>query len=97
MYEVIVDYEYRPVVAGINELIDIKWTGGGIIVEISGGREKWFWGRGKIAWKAVWGKITQLEGGEVGVNGLNIAILVTGELNDTAHDRHGTWVMWNYR
>ena len=38
-------------------------------------------------------KITQLEGGEIGVNGLVIAILVTGELNDTAHDRHGTWVV----
>ena len=23
------DYEYRPVVAGINGLIDTKWTGGG--------------------------------------------------------------------
>ena len=34
------------------------------------------------------GKITQLEGGEIGVNGLITAILVTGELNDTAHDRH---------
>ena len=43
--------------------------------------------------KAVRGKITQLEGGEIGVNGLVTAILVTGELNDTAHDRHGTWVM----
>ena len=29
MHEVIVDYEYRPVVAGINRLIDTKWTGGG--------------------------------------------------------------------
>ena len=35
----------------------------------------------------------QLEGGEIGVNYLVIAILVTGELNDTAHDRHGTWVV----
>ena len=42
MHEVIVDYEYRPVVAGVNGLIDIKWTGGGIIVEISSGRENDF-------------------------------------------------------
>ena len=40
MYEVIVDYEYRPVVAGINELIDIKMDGGGIIVKINSGWEK---------------------------------------------------------
>ena len=38
-------------------------------------------------------KITQLEGGGIGVNGLVTVVLVTGELNDTAHDRHGTWVM----
>ena len=42
MHEVIVDYEYRPVVAGINGLIDIKWTGGGIIVKTSSGRENDF-------------------------------------------------------
>ena len=42
MHEVIVDYEYRPVVAGINGLIDIKMDGGGIIVKTSSGRENDF-------------------------------------------------------
>ena len=40
MHEVIVDYEYRPVVVGINGLIDIKWTkggGGGIVVKKDSG------------------------------------------------------------
>ena len=32
MHEVIVDYEYRPVVAGVNGLIDIKWTGGVLLL-----------------------------------------------------------------
>ena len=48
MYEVIVDYEYRPVVAGINGLIDIKWTGGVLSLRkiaggkmISGAGERW--------------------------------------------------------
>ena len=41
MHEVIVDYEYRPVVAGINGLIDTKWTGGGgITVKKNSGWEK---------------------------------------------------------
>ena len=39
MHEVIVDYEYRPVVAGVNGLIDIKWTGGGIVVKKDSGWE----------------------------------------------------------
>ena len=92
MHEVIVDYEYRPVVAGINGLIDIKWTGGVLLLRKTAGG-KMFWGRRKMTRKAARGKTTQLEGGEIGVNGLVTAILVTGELNDTAHDRHGTWVM----
>ena len=48
MHEVIVDYEYRPVVAGINGLIDIKWTGGGIIVKKDSGWENDFGGRRKM-------------------------------------------------
>ena len=38
MHEVVVDYEYRPVVAGINRLIDTKWAGGGGSV---GAEEEW--------------------------------------------------------
>ena len=40
MHEVIVDYEYRPVVAGINGLIDTKWTGGGdlLLRKTAGGK-----------------------------------------------------------
>ena len=37
MHEVIVDYEYRPVVAGINGLIDIKWTGGVLLLRQAAG------------------------------------------------------------
>ena len=33
MHEVIVDYEYRPVVAGINRINRHKMDGGGIIVK----------------------------------------------------------------
>ena len=41
MHEVIVDYEYRPVVAGVNGLIDIKWTGGVLSLrKTAGGKMK---------------------------------------------------------